>query len=127
MGLDGLLCGRGDAVQGIVNGIDAVEWNPETDPHVPAHFSMRSLASRGGNRRALEKRFALKRGKGPIFAVISRLTWQKGIDLIVDAVEHVVAHGGRLVVLGSGDSAFEGALLAAAARHRGLIGGRDPL
>ena len=122
MGLDGLLRGRGDAVQGIVNGIDNAEWNPETDRHLVAPFSARALAGRTGNRRALEKRFGLKRGTGPIFAVISRLTWQKGIDLIVDSVEHIVAHGGRLVVLGSGDSAFEGALLTAAARHRGLIG-----
>lgn len=121
MGLDGLLRGRGDAVQGIVNGIDAGEWNPETDPHLAANFSMRSLGARAGNRRAIEKRFGLKRGKGPIFALISRLTWQKGIDLLVDSVEHLVAHGGRLVVLGSGDAAFEGALLAAAARHRGLV------
>jgi len=122
MGLDGLLRGRGTAVQGIVNGIDTGEWDPATDPHLAANFSMRTLGPRTANRRAVEKRFGLKRGKGPIFAVISRLTWQKGIDLIVDAVEHLIVHGGRLVVLGSGDSAFEGALLAAAARHRGLIG-----
>jgi len=121
MGLDGLLRGRGDAVQGIVNGIDTGEWDPATDPRLAANFSGRSLGARAVNRRAVEKRFGLKRGKGPIFALISRLTWQKGIDLIVDAVEHIVAHGGRLVVLGSGDSAFEGALLAASARHRGLV------
>ncbi|KQX18361.1 MULTISPECIES: glycogen synthase GlgA [unclassified Sphingomonas] len=122
MGLDGLLRGRGSAVQGIVNGIDSIEWDPSTDPHIAGHFSARSLGPRITNRRAIEKRFALKRGKGPVFALISRLTWQKGIDLIVDAVEHIVAHGGRLTVLGSGDSAFEGALLAAADRHRGLVG-----
>ena len=122
MGLDGLLRGRGDAVQGIVNGIDNVEWNPETDRHLVAPFSVRSLAGRAANRRALENRFGLKGSAGPIFAVISRLTWQKGIDLIADSIEHIVAHGGRLVVLGSGDSAFEGALLAAAARHPGLVG-----
>ncbi len=122
MGLDGLLRGRGDAVQGIVNGIDSSEWDPATDPHLAANFSLRSLGSRTGNRRAIEKRFGLKRGKGPIFALISRLTWQKGIDLIVDSIEHIVAHGARLVVLGSGDSAFEGALLGAAHRHRGQIG-----
>jgi starch synthase len=122
MGLDGLLRSRGDAVSGIVNGIDSGEWNPETDAHLAAPYSVRKLGARIANRRTLEKRFGLKRGNGPIFAVISRLTWQKGTDLVVDAVEHMVAHGGRLVVLGSGDSAFEGALLAAAHRHRGLIG-----
>lgn len=122
MGLDGLLRGRGSAVQGIVNGIDSVEWDPATDPHLAAGYSARSLGPRAANRRAIEKRFALKRGKGPIFAIVSRLTWQKGTDLLVDSIEHLVAHGGRLVVLGSGDSAFEGALLAAAHRHRGAIG-----
>jgi len=122
MGLDGLLRGRGDAVQGIVNGIDEREWDPATDPHLARAFSARSLGGRTANRSAIEKRFGLKRDKGPIFALISRLTWQKGIDLIVDSVEHIVAHGGRLAVLGSGDSAFEGALLAAAARHRGRVG-----
>lgn len=122
MGLDGLLRARGDAVQGIVNGIDTAEWDPATDPTLAAPYSVRSLGSRAVNRRALEKRFGLKRGKGPIFAVISRLTWQKGIDLIVDSIDHIVASGGRLIVLGSGDSAFEGALLGAAHRHRGRIG-----
>lgn len=122
MGLDGLLRGRGNAVQGIVNGIDDREWDPATDPHLARPYSARSLAGRTANRRAIEKRFGLKRGPGPIFALVSRLTWQKGIDLIVDAVEHIVAHGGRLAVLGSGDAAFEGALLGAAARHRGQVG-----
>ncbi len=122
MGLDGLLRGRGDALQGIVNGIDTAEWDPATDPLISAHFSARSLGRRAANRRALEKRFGLKRGKGPIFAIISRLTWQKGIDLAIETVDHIVAIGGRLIVLGSGDSAFEGALLAAAARHRNAVG-----
>jgi starch synthase len=122
MGLDGLLRGRGPAVHGIVNGIDTAEWDPATDPHLAKPFSARALGGRAANRRAIEKRFGLKRGKGPIFALISRLTWQKGIDLIADSIEHIVAHGARLVVLGSGDSAFEGAMLAAAHRHRGAVG-----
>src|SRR5690606_6038420 len=114
MGLDGLLRARGDAVHGIVNGIDTAECDPATDRHIAAPFSVRTLGARAANRRAIEKRFGLQRGRGPIFALISRLTWQKGIDLIIDAIEHIVAHGGRLVVLGAGDSALEGALLAAA-------------
>ncbi len=124
MGLDGLLRGRGDAVHGIVNGIDVTEWDPATDPHIPGHFSARALGERGRNRRAVEKLFGLTPGKGPIFAVISRLTGQKGIDLIVDSIEHIVAHGGRLVALGSGDGALERGLLSGAARHPGLIGVR---
>lgn len=122
MGLDGLLRGREDVVHGIVNGIDVTEWDPATDPHLPGHFTARSLIGRKRNRKALEQHFELTPGKGPIFAIVSRLTWQKGIDLIIDAVEHIVVHGGRMIVLGTGDKALEGALLAAAARHRGRIG-----
>ena len=122
MGLDGLLRARGDAVLGIVNGIDTREWDPMADPSLAAPFSHRALGARSSNRKALEKRFGLKRSRGPIFAVISRLTWQKGIDLIVDAIDHLVGLGGRLVVLGSGDGAMENALLGAASRHPGAIG-----
>ncbi len=122
MGLDGLLRARGDAVLGIVNGIDTREWDPMADPALAAPFSHRALGARSSNRKALEKRFGLKRSRGPIFAVISRLTWQKGIDLIVDAIDHLVGLGGRLIVLGSGDGAMENALLGAASRHPGAIG-----
>jgi starch synthase len=122
MGLDGLLRARGASVHGIVNGIDTVEWDPATDPALAGSFSVRALGSRRRNRVAIAKRFGLKPSKGPIFAIVSRLTWQKGIDLIIDAVDAIIAGGGQLVVLGSGDGAFENRLLAAADRHRGQIG-----
>lgn len=122
MGLDGLLRGRGAAVHGIVNGIDNDEWNPESDPHIASHYAATKLGGRKANRKAVEKAFGLASDKRPIFTAISRLTWQKGIDLIVDAIEHIVAHGGKLAVLGSGDSALERALLGAAAQHGGSVG-----
>ena len=122
MGLDGLLRGRGNAVCGIVNGIDNKEWDPTHDPHLAGAFSASDLSGREANRKAVERAFGLADDMRPIFAVVSRLTWQKGTDLVIDAIEHIVAHGGKLAVLGSGDSAFERALLAAAARHPGSIG-----
>jgi len=122
MGLDGLLRGRGDAVHGIVNGIDTDEWNPASDPHLPKCYGAASLRGRSANRKAIEKSFGLTSDKRPLFTVISRLTGQKGIDLLVDSVEHIVAHGAKLAVLGSGDSVFERGLLAATARHAGTIG-----
>lgn len=122
MGLDGLISARADVLHGIVNGIDAAEWNPATDPNIPATYTARSLSARRRNRRAIEKSFALDRGEGPLFCVISRLTWQKGMDLLADALDDLAAMGGRLALLGSGDAAIEGALLAGAARHRGRIG-----
>ncbi|KQX57654.1 MULTISPECIES: glycogen synthase GlgA [unclassified Ensifer] len=122
MGLEGLLKSRVADLSGIVNGIDADIWDPQTDPHIAQHFSATSLKQRAVNRRALEERFGLEKGNGPIFCVVSRLTWQKGMDLVAEIADELVAMGGKLVVLGSGDAALEGALLAAASRHRGHIG-----
>ncbi|KRD51285.1 glycogen synthase GlgA [Ensifer sp. ENS10] len=122
MGLEGLLKSRVADLSGIVNGIDADIWDPQTDPHIAQHFSATTLKQRAGNRRALEERFGLEKGNGPIFCVVSRLTWQKGMDLVAEVADEIVAMGGKLIVLGSGDAALEGALLAAASRHRGHIG-----
>lgn len=122
MGLDGLVRVRDRVLHGIVNGIDTDIWNPETDPHLPATFSARAIGPRARNRRAIEERFGLARGDEPIFCVISRLTWQKGMDLLAAAVDDIVAMGAKLVVLGSGDNSLEGSLLAAASRHPGRIG-----
>jgi starch synthase len=122
MGLDGMMNARAGDLCGIVNGIDTDIWNPETDPHLAARYSARSLKARKANKAALEERFTLDRGSGPLFCVVSRLTWQKGMDTLVETVDGLVAAGGRLAVLGSGDSALEGALLTAASRHRGKVG-----
>lgn len=122
MGLEGLLKSRVSDLSGIVNGIDADIWNPQTDPHIAQNFGAATLKQRAGNRRALEERFGLEKGSGPIFCVVSRLTWQKGMDLVAEVADEIVAMGGKLIVLGSGDAALEGALLAAASRHRGHIG-----
>lgn len=122
MGLDGLINGRVDRLHGILNGIDTDVWNPASDPLLPRRFQPRSLSARAVNRRALERRFGLDADAAPIFVIISRLTWQKGLDLMADAIDHLVASGAKLAVLGSGDHALEGAFLGAADRHRGRVG-----
>ena len=122
MGLEGLITARADRVSGIVNGIDSAVWDPATDAALPARYSARTLARRRANKRAVEARFGLEPGDGPIFTVISRLTWQKGMDVLVDSLDLLVGLGGRLALLGSGDEALEAAFLAAAERHAGRIG-----
>lgn len=122
MGLDGLITGRADKLHGILNGIDMAAWNPAADPDLARPYSARALGPRLANRRAVEKRFGLKRDGSPLFVVVSRLTWQKGMDMLADAVDHLVGLGGKLAVLGSGDHPLEGAFLAAADRHRGRVG-----
>lgn len=124
MGLEGLIQNRGERVFGIVNGIDAAQWNPQADSALAAPFSVRTLTRRAANKRAMEEAFALETGEGPLFVVISRLTWQKGMDVLLETLDQLVAFGGRLAVLGSGDAAMEAGFVAAAARHPGKIGVR---
>jgi len=122
MGLDGLLALRSDALHGIVNGIDTDEWNPATDPLIPARYSARTLAARQVNRAQIEQRFGLDGDDDMLLCVVSRLTWQKGMDVLAGQIDALVAMGVKLAVLGSGDAAIEGAFLAAASRHRGRMG-----
>jgi starch synthase len=122
MGLDGLINLRAADLAGIVNGIDVDIWNPATDRHLAANFSAKTLKSRAINKQAVEERFQLDHDGGPIFCVVSRLTWQKGMDVLISILDQAVASGAKFAVLGSGDAALEGALLAAAARHRGRVG-----
>lgn len=122
MGLEGLINARANELMGIVNGIDTSVWDTATDPHIPANYGPSSLRMRAKNRSALADRFGLIDDNGPLFCVVSRLTWQKGIDLIAELADWIVAEGGKLAVLGSGDQGLEGALLAAASRHRGRVG-----
>lgn len=122
MGLEGLINARAADLHGIVNGIDITVWDPATDPMIEANFSEGKLKKRQPNRKALADRFGLIDGGGPIFTVISRLTWQKGMDVLAEVADDIVTMGGQLAVLGSGDPDLEASLKAAAARHPGHIG-----
>lgn len=122
MGLEGLVRSREGRVRGIVNGIDRAEWSPASDPHIASRYTARTLARRAANKRALEREFALEPGDGPLFIVVSRLTWQKGMDVLLEVLDHLVGIGGRLALLGSGDAGIVAGLGAAAARHPGRIG-----
>ncbi|AJC81125.1 glycogen synthase [Rhizobium etli bv. phaseoli str. IE4803] len=122
MGLEGVITTRIDDLHGIVNGIDTDIWNPATDPVVHTHYGPTTLKNRDENRRSIAEFFHLDNDDAPIFCVISRLTWQKGMDIVANVADEIVGMGGKLVVLGSGEAALEGALLASASRHPGRIG-----
>ena len=123
MGMEGLIAARSADVHGIVNGIDPAVWNPETDAALAQPYSARALAKRRDNARAVAKAFGLG-GGGPLFTVVSRLTWQKGMDVLADLIDPLVAMGARLALLGSGDPVLEARFLDAAERHPGRIGVR---
>ncbi|WP_233544844.1 glycogen synthase GlgA [Pseudooceanicola sediminis] len=121
MGLDGVIAALNRPVVGILNGIDLEVWNPETDPAITP-FSAARPASRSKNRKALLDRFGLEDGPGPLAAVVSRMTEQKGLDLLAEVLPGYIDAGGRLVVLGSGDPEIEKAFHDAAARWPAQVG-----
>lgn len=124
MGLEGIVVARANRVHGILNGIDPVEWSPANDPHLAVQYRATQLSRRKANKRALEKEFGLARDDGLLFVVVTRLTWQKGMDVLIEVLDHLVGIGGRLALLGAGDAAIEEGFHVAAARHPGRIGVR---
>ena len=117
MGLQGVIAARGAAVSGILNGVDTGIWDPGAE--VPA-FGPKSLAGKAAAREALCEAFGLD-VPGPLAIVVSRLTDQKGIDLLPAVIPDFVLGGGGLIVLGSGDPGMEGAMRALAARFPGRV------
>lgn len=114
-GLDGLLRARGATLSGILNGIDDETWDPASDPHLSATYTARTLDRRRANRRALQRRFGLPcEDSALLLGVVSRLTDQKGIDLILGVLAQAPAHW-QCVILGSGDPLFEQAVRELAA------------
>ncbi len=121
MGLEGLINSRADVLHGILNGIDMDEWNPQTDASIAANYGTRSLGRRAKNRSAVEERFQLDHDNTTLFCIISRLTWQKGLDVLADCIDDIATMGAKLAILGSGDRALEAAMYAAAKRNRGRV------
>jgi len=123
MGFEGLLQARKADLVGILNGIDLDIWDPSNDPAIVEGYTPRTLKRKAINRAALEKRFNLNSNPdAPLFCVISRLTSQKGLDLLLQALPTLVARGARLALLGSGDKALEQAFSRAAANYPGSVG-----
>lgn len=103
-GLEGLLIGRGNAVIGILNGIDSEEWNPKTDSMIPVNFDKPVSKGKAQCRADLLAELGLDgSGKGPVIGVVTRLVEQKGVDLMLDAIQYLSSLDARLVVLGAGD------------------------
>ncbi len=123
MGLEGLLTARRGDLVGILNGVDLTVWNPERDPHIAARYGLKRLERKAANRRAVAERFRLEPSEtAPLFCVISRMTRQKGLDMLLEALPRLLACGASLAVLGSGERDLEDAFSAAAKAHPGRVG-----
>jgi starch synthase len=114
MGMEGVLRQRQADLIGIVNGIDEAAWNPASDTAITPY---KTAAGKAANKAALRKTFGLGAADGPLYVLVSRLTEQKGIDLLLGALPALLRQDGQLALLGSGDPRLEVALLEAAATH----------
>ena len=107
-GVDGILGWRSGDLVGILNGIDTDEWNPATDPHLPARFDARDLAGKAVCKAALQKEAGLAvRPDVPVLGVVGRLTPQKGFDVLAHGLERILSWDVQVVLLGTGDSDAE--------------------
>ncbi len=131
-GLHGLMEGRAASgeLSGIVNGIDE-SWDPGSDPHLPHHFDPTDLHGKQANADVVRTGLCLRPSEGPLFGIVSRLVHQKGLDLVAEAANDIVDHGGQIAILGLGDPEIEHMLSRASRRHRDdigvLIGFNEPM
>lgn len=114
-GFDGLLRSRAHDLEGILNGVDGGVWNPAADPLLPTVYSADDSSGKAACKTALQRELGLKRAAGaPLFCVVSRLTEQKGLHLVLEALPRLIEQGAQFALLGSGDASLEAAFRAAA-------------
>ena len=122
-GLEGVLRARAKDLHGILNGIDYDEWHPSRDPYIAAKFSQDNLAGKAACKADLQRAFGLpERADVPLLAVISRLASQKGMDLVAEALDVVLALDAQFVLLGTGEPALHQDFESAKARHGSRVG-----
>jgi starch synthase len=121
-GLDGVIRSRLGRVSGILNGVDETVWDPSHDGSLSALFDAAELSGKARCKLALQREMGLNpKADAPLFGVVSRLTSQKGLDLVLAALPGLVAQGAQLALQGTGDAALEAAFKAAAAQHAGQV------
>lgn len=107
-GLEGVLQARAAHLTGILNGIDISEWNPETDPALPTHYSRADKSGKAACKRFVQERFKLPvKPEVPLLAIISRMVHQKGFDILVGVLSEILAEGVQFVLLGTGQPEYE--------------------
>ena len=110
-GLDKILTVEQGKLRGILNGIDVDKFNPKTDPMIPVNYDLKTFEDKIQNKLAFQKEMDLEVNADiPLIGMVTRLTHQKGIDLILQASEEILKTGAQLVILGTGDAHYESAL-----------------
>ena len=123
MGLQGVIATRRADLTGVLNGVDIEVWNPETDPLIAERYTARTLRKKAANRAAVAETFGIDiEDHAPLFGIVSRLTRQKGIDLLLAVLPRLLARGATLAVLGTGDQDLEASFRAAATAYPRRVG-----
>ncbi len=121
-GMEGVLSRRRENFHGVLNGIDLKEWNPATDTEIYEKFDAKKIDKKHANKAALQKENGLTADpEAPLFCVVSRLVEQKGIDILVPAIEALGNSGYQFIVLGTGEEKYHHALRDLAKRNKGRI------
>jgi starch synthase len=125
-GLDGCLRDRASVLAGILNGADYADWNPQSDPLIPARYSSADLAGKATCKRQLLLEFGLPADAmdRPLLGIVSRFTRQKGFDILAEVAARIVAEDVYLVALGTGDPEFEEFFRLMQQEHPGRIAAR---
>ncbi len=122
-GLDGLLAKKQYKLCGILNGIDVDSNNPETDPAIAENYTVETFkVGKKACKEALQDRYNLEKDGSPVYGMVSRLVGMKGFDLVNSIADGLVSQGIQLVILGTGEAAYEGAFSELAARNPGRVG-----
>ena len=121
-GLDGLLRSRREQLTGILNAVDEAVWSPGADALIEHVYTPARMAGKALCKAALQRCSGLgEQADAPLFALVGRITEQKGLSLVLAGVDEIVAQGGQLLVLGSGETGLEQALQQQAVRHPGRV------
>jgi len=120
-GLDGVLINRKQAVRGIINGIDQDRWDPGTDGSIYVNYNKEDLDLKRQNKKMLQKESGLDDSDAPLFAVISRLVPNKGLDLMEPAFRYILKNNCQLILLGNGEKYYENIFMDLAKEYPGLI------
>ena len=117
-GLEGVLRGRRRDIVGILNGVDYSQWDPQNDPYIAKPYGAANLRAKRNCKKALQRTFGLpEKSDLPLIGMVSRLTSQKGLDLIEKILDPLMQSDLQMTILGTGEPRFEELVIAAAARH----------
>lgn len=119
--MEGILFKRRQDLFGIVNGIDNQEWDPQQDTFLPSPFHTKDLKGKAVCKERLIGLAGFNDSKAPVVGIVSRLSYQKGLDIILEAIDELVRLGANLLVLGKGEELYQSALAVKAEEHKGRV------